>query len=293
MSAPPRRGPAIGVAAGATAMVCVGGSVAVSSVLAGAPVFTAEAVRYGAACLILVALARLAGRRLNWPRGTEWLWLSGIGVTGLVVFNLALVEGSGHAEPAVLGVAVACVPSLLAVLGPLLEGSRPRTSLVTAALVVTCGAGLVQGLGRADAIGVAWAVVVFGCEAAFTLLAIPVLGRHGPWGVSVHATWLATVMFAVLGVARDGPAAVTRLTGPDWLAVGYLAVAVTAAAFVLWYSSVGRLGASRAGLLTGVAPVAAAVAGVLLGGPAPSPLVWAGIAVVAVGLTLGFRGGKD
>ncbi len=289
----PRRAATVGVASGATAMVCVGGSVAVSSVLAGAPVFTAEAVRYGVACLLLVALARLAGRRLSWPRGTEWLWLSGIAVTGLVVFNLALVEGSRHAEPAVLGVAVACVPSLLAVLGPLLEGSRPRASLVAAALVVTCGAGLVQGLGRADGIGVAWAVVVFGCEAAFTLLAIPVLGRHGPWGVSVHATWLATVMFAVLGVARDGPAAVTRLSGPDWLAVGYLAVAVTAVAFVLWYSSVGRLGASRAGLLTGVAPVAAAVAGVLLGGPPPRPLVWAGIAVVAVGLTLGFRGGKD
>jgi drug/metabolite transporter (DMT)-like permease len=166
-------------------------------------------------------------------------------------------------------------------------------SLVAAALVVTCGAGLVQGLGRADAVGVAWAVVVFGCEAAFTLLAIPVLGRHGPWGVSVHATWLATAMFAVLGVARDGPAAVARLTGPDWLAVGYLAVAVTAAAFVLWYSSVRRLGASRAGLLTGVAPVAAAVAGVLLGAPAPRPLVWAGLAVVAAGLTLGFREGKD
>jgi drug/metabolite transporter (DMT)-like permease len=289
----PRRAATIGVAAGATAMVCVGGSVAVSSVLAGAPVFTAEAVRYGVACLMLVALARLTGRRLSWPRGTEWLWLSGIGVTGLVVFNLALVEGSRHAEPAVLGVAVACVPSLLAVLGPLLEGSRPRSSLVAAALVVTCGAGLVQGVGRADAIGVAWAVVVFGCEAAFTLLAIPVLGRHGPWGVSVHATWLATVMFAVLGVARDGPAAVTRLSGPDWLAVGYLAVAVTAAAFVLWYSSVQRLGASRAGLLTGVAPVAAAVAGVLLGGPAPRRLVWVGIAVVAAGLTLGFHGGKD
>ena len=46
-------------------------------------------------------------------------------------------------------------------------------------------------------------------------------------------------------------------------------------------------------LLTGVAPVAAAVAGVLLGAPAPRPLVWAGIAVVAVGLTLGFRGGKN
>ena len=283
---------ALGVAAGAAAMVCVGGSVAVSSVLAGAPVFTAEAVRYGAACLILIALARLAGRRLTWPRATEWLWLSGIGVTGLVMFNLALVEGSGHAEPAVLGVAVACVPAVLAMVGPLLEGTRPRTAAVAAALIVTCGAGLVQGLGRTDAIGVAWAVVVFGCEAAFTLLAIPVLGRHGPWGVSVHATWLATVMFAVLGVVREGPEAVTKLTRADWLAVGYLAVAVTAVAFVLWYSSVGRLGASRAGLLTGIAPVAAAVSGVLLGGPAPRPLVWAGIAVVASGLALGFRKGR-
>lgn len=274
-------------------MVCVGGSVAVSSVLAGAPVLTAEAVRYGGACLILVALACLTGRRLSRPRGAEWLWLSGIAVTGLVVFNLALVEGSRHAEPAVLGVAVACVPALLAVIGPLLEGSRPRSSLVAAALVVTCGAGLVQGLGRTDAIGVAWAAVVFGCEAAFTLLAIPVLGRHGPWGVSVHATWLATAMFAVLAVAREGPAAVTRLSRPDWLAVGYLAVAVTAVAFVLWYSSVRRLGASRAGLLTGIAPVAAAATGVLLGGAAPRPLVWAGIAVVAAGLAYGFREGKD
>ena len=281
------------MAAGATAMVCVGGSVAVSSVLAGAPVFTAEAVRYGVACLLLVALARLTGRRLSRPRGAEWLWLAGIAVTGLVVFNLALVEGSRHAEPAVLGVAVACVPALLAVIGPLLEGSRPRSSLVAAALVVTCGAGLVQGLGRTDAVGVAWAAVVFGCEAAFTLLALPVLRRHGPWGVSVHATWLATVMFAVLGMAREGPAAVTRLSRPDWLAVGYLAVAVTAAAFVLWYSSVRRLGASRAGLLTGVAPVAAAATGVLLGGPAPRPLVWAGIAVVAAGLAFGFREGRN
>ena len=56
----------------------------------------------------------------------------------------------------------------------------------------------------------------------------------------------------------------------------------------MWYSSVRRLGASKAGLLTGVAPVAAAATGVLLGGPAPRPLVWAGIAVVAVGLALGF-----
>jgi len=269
-------------------MVCVGGSVAVSSVLAGAPFFTAEAVRYAVAFGLLAALARLTGRRLSMPRGAEWLWLGGIAVTGLVIFNVALVQGSRHAEPAVLGVAVASVPALLAIIGPLLEGSRPRRSLVAAALVVTCGAALVQGAGHTDGIGLAWAVVVLGCEAGFTLLAIPVLVRHGPWGVSAHATWLAAVMFAVIGVTREGPAAVIHLTRADWFAVGYLAVAVTAFAFVMWYSSVRRLGASKAGLLTGVAPIAAALTGVLLGAPAPRPLVWLGIAVVAVGLALGF-----
>jgi drug/metabolite transporter (DMT)-like permease len=271
-------------------MICVGGSVAVSSVFAKAPVFTAEALRYTMACLILLLLARLTGRRLMMPRGAEWLWLCGVAATGLVLFNVALVAGSRHAEPAVLGVAVACVPSLLAVIGPLLEGSRPRPVLVAAALVVTCGAALVQGTGRTDAAGMAWAVVVFGCEAAFTLLAIPVLGRHGPWGVSVHTTWLAAMIFAAIGLVREGPAAAGRLGHQDWLAIGYLGVAVTAAAFVMWYSSVRRLGASRAGLLAGVAPVAAAVTGVLLGGPAARPEVWVGIAVVAAGLTLGLRG---
>jgi len=286
----PGRYATAGVAAGTGAMICVGGSVAVSAVLARAPVFTAEALRYAAACLILLVLSRLTGRRLIMPRGADWLWLSGVAVTGLVLFNVALVAGSRHAEPAVLGVAVACVPSLLAVIGPLLEGSRPRATLVTAAMVVTCGAALVQGVGRTDAIGIAWAAVVLGCEAAFTLLAIPVLGRHGPWGVSVHTTWLAAVILAGIGLVREGPAAAAHLDRQDWLALGYLAVAVTAVAFVLWYSSVGRLGASRAGLLTGVAPVAAAATGVLLGGPAPRPLVWAGMAVVAAGLGLGLRG---
>jgi drug/metabolite transporter (DMT)-like permease len=273
--------------AGALAMVFVGGSVAVSGLLSGSPLFTAQALRYAAACALLLVAARVTRQRLVLPRGAEWAWLLGVAVTGLVVFNVALVEGSQHAEPAVLGVAVACVPLVLAVVAPLMDGVRPRAVVLLAALVVTGGAALVQGVGRSDLVGLAWAVVVLACEAAFTLLAVPVLGRHGPWGVSVHATWLAAVTFAGMALVLEGPSAVLRLTTQDVLAVAYLAVAVTAVAFVLWYSSVRRLGAALAGLLTGVAPVAAAAARVALGGPAPGPLVWLGIAVVAGGLALG------
>ncbi|TYP86589.1 drug/metabolite transporter (DMT)-like permease [Blastococcus xanthinilyticus] len=275
------------VLAGTVAMGFVGSSVAISAVLTDAPLFTAQSLRYALACLLLAGFARAAGRRIVRPRGAEWAWLLGIVATGMVLFNVALVRGSEHAEPAVIGVAVASVPVLLAVIGPLLEGRRPRGRVLAAAAVVTVGAALVQGLGRSDAEGLAWAVVVLLCEAGFTLLALPLLARHGAWGVSVHTTWLAAVVLGVLGVAGEGPAAALRLSGTQLAATGYLAVGMTAVAFVLWYSAVGRLGSARAGLLTGVAPVAAAAVGVAMGGAAPGPLVWLGIGVVAAGLAVG------
>lgn len=285
----PAGGPSVGVAvvSGAAAMACVGGSVAVSAALDDAPLATAQSLRYAVACLLLVGFARASGRTLARPRGVEWLWLLGTATAGLLVFNVALVRGSRHAEPAALAVAVACVPVVFATVAPLLDGRRPRPVVLAGAVLVTCGAVLVQGLGRTDAVGLVWAVVVLCSEAGFTLLAVPVLRRHGPWGVSVHTTWLAAVVFGVVGVADEGPGAAGALDRDHLLAVAYLAVVVTAVAFVWWYSCVERLGAARAGLLTGVAPVAAACAGAALGAAAPRPLVWVGIVIVGVGLAVG------
>ena len=277
------------VLAGVVAMTLVGGSVGVSRTLTGAPLFAVQAIRYAVAAGVLIAVARVARVPILRPRGREWLWLAGIAVTGLVVFNLAIVRGVAHAEPAVIAVAVACVPVLLGVIGPLAERRAPSRKILLAALVVTCGSVLVEGAGRTDATGVAWAAVVLLCEAAFTLLAVPVLPRHGAWGVSVHSAWIGALMLVVLSGVTEGPAAAGRLTAADWAAMGYLAIMVTAVAFVLWYSAVTALGAGPAGLLAGIAPVSAAVTGIMTGSQAPRPLVWLGILVVICGLGAGLR----
>ena len=121
-------------------MACVGGSVAVSGTLSAAPLMTTQAVRYALAVGLLLGIARLTGRRVPVPRGVEWLWLVGVAVAGLVLFNVALVRGAEHAEPAVLGVAIAGVPLVLA-----LAGGRPRRAVVLGAVLVTAGAALVEG----------------------------------------------------------------------------------------------------------------------------------------------------
>jgi len=275
------------VATGVLGMCLVGGSVGVSRELIAAPLATAQAIRYAAAALVLFALAKIGRVPIVRPRGREWLWLTGIAALGLVLFNVAVVRGVAHAEPAVIAVAVACVPVVLGVIGPLLEGRAPQRRVVLAAVVVTAGGALVEGAGRADAIGIGWAAVALVCEAAFTLLAVPVLGRHGAWGVSLHSVWIGALMFALLALAGEGPRAAGRLSGAEWAAMAYLAIMVTAVAFLLWYSTVAALGSGPVGLLTGAAPISAACTGMAIGGRVPGPLVWLGTLVVISGLAVG------
>lgn len=274
---------------GAAGMCFVGSSVSVSHALVDAPLFTAQALRYAVATMLLLAVVRMVGVRVSRPYGVEWLWLGGVAATGLVLFNVAVVRGVEHAEPAVIAVAVAGAPVLIGVAGPLLERRVPHPRAVAAAVVVTTGSVLVVGTGATDATGIAWAAVALGCEAAFTLLAIPVLRRHTAWGVSMHTMWIATVMLVGLALFGEGSRAVFRLDTTELAATGYLAVVVTTVAFVLWYSTVAGIGSDRAALLCGLAPVAAAVVGIATTGHAPAPPVWAGIAVVMVGLVVGLR----
>lgn len=190
-----------------------------------------------------------------------------------------------------LAVAIACAPLALAIIGPLIEHRRPSGLLILAAGVVASGASLVIGFGRAAPVGLAWAMTVFASEAAFTLLAVPVLPVHRAWGVSVHTTWMAAVLFATLSLVVEGPKALLRLDVPELLAVLYLVLA-TAVAFLCWFSCVGGLGAAKAGLLTGIVPVTAGLTGVLVGGPFPNPLSWFGVVVVGGGLAFGLAGAR-
>ncbi|MEU4362711.1 DMT family transporter [Promicromonospora sp. NPDC023987] len=268
-------------------MALVGSQVAVSGVLADAPLFAVQALRYTVAAAVLVLVLRVTRQAVPVPRGREWAWLAGVALSGLVLFNVGVVRGVAHAEPAVIGVAVAAVPILLALVGPLLGRTRPTPLVVVAAVVVTLGAVLVTGGGRTDSAGLGYALLTLLCEAGFTLLAVPVLRRLGPHGVSLHAVWIAAAALWALSLTTEGPGAVLTLRAEHLPATLHLALGVTVVAFLLWYTAVGRIGPGRAGLFTGVVPVASAVGSVLLGGPVPGPLVWVGVAVVVAGVVLG------
>jgi drug/metabolite transporter (DMT)-like permease len=283
---PGERGGAL-TAAAATTMV--GTAVAASSLLVRYPVLGGQAIRYAASAIILVAARRAAGGSLPRPTVREVGLLLTLAASGLVAFNLCVIGAVGRADPAVVGLVVGCAPVLLGIAGPLLARRAPRLRMLVAATVVVAGTALAQGGGRTSAAGLALAAGALLGEVGFTLLAVPLLQRLGPVALSAYACAAASVMLGIGAVALWGRAALAVPTGAEAAALVWLAVA-TPAAFVAWYSGLGRLGVDRAGLFAGLIPVAALLSVAVVGTSTITPLKLGGSLLVGCGLVLGLAG---
>lgn len=179
----------------ASALALVGSLVAAADLVEGYPLAAGQALRYALAGLVLLAIAR---GRLPRLRPRELIGLLALSATGLVLFNLFVIEGVRETDPATIGVIIGCVPVVLAFAGPLLERRPLSGRVILAALVVAAGAAGVQGAGGGiSAAGLLLALGALACEAAFSLLAVPHLARLGPLAVSAYACLFAVPLLAV------------------------------------------------------------------------------------------------
>ncbi|GLW08154.1 membrane protein [Microtetraspora sp. NBRC 13810] len=274
------------MARAAGAMFLVGTLAAVSGLIADYPIYGGQAVRYAVAAALLLAAARLLRLPFVRPTRRETLLLTALSLTGLVLFNVCVIEATRHAGPALVGTVLATVPLALALLG----GRRPAPRVVAGAAVVAAGAAVATGLGSGDLPALLWSLGALACEMSFSLLAVPLLPRLGAVRVSAYTTALAVPLLLVIGGFAEGTGMLRAPTLPEALGLGYLSVVVTTIAFFLWYSALPRLGADVAGLFAGLIPVGAITTGVVLGVGTPSGPDLAGAALVVAGIVIGLHG---
>lgn len=247
------------------AYALVGASFTANSLLGDYPYAGGQALRYGAACLLLLPLLGAGGLApLRALGARDWVRLGALAAVGMVGFNLAVLAAERTAEPAVPGVLVGCAPVVVAVLVPLLEGRRPSRPVLYGALLVAAGAFTVQGWGRTDLAGLSYSVGALAGEVGFTVLAVPVLRPLGPKLLTAAVCGIAAVESAVLGLVVDGGAFLRTPTAVETGALVWQAVLATVVGFVLFYMGVQRIGMERATLFTGAIPVAAALTAVLV-----------------------------
>ena len=237
--------------------------------------------------MILFAVARAKGLGLVRLTPRQALLLVSLAATGLVLFNVCVIQATRHASPTLVGTTVGTVPVVLALVGPLLVRSRPSRRVLVAAAVVVVGATVSNGLGSGSLTGLLYSVGALACEACFSLLAIPLLPKLGPVRVSAYTQAVAVPVLLILGAVTDGSGLLRMPTAAEAAALLYLATIVSAGAFLLWYDALPRLGADRAGLFAGLVPVGAIVTTVLLGLGTPTATELGGTALVIAGLLVG------
>jgi drug/metabolite transporter (DMT)-like permease len=271
------------------ALAAVGSLVAASDAVESYPLAEGQFMRYLLAAAILVAVARGRLPRLS---AREALGLVALAATGLVLFNVFVVEGVRETDPATVGVIVGCVPVVLALAAPLLERRPLSGRVLVAGVVVSVGAAGVQWAdGGITWLGLGLALGALACEAAFSLLAAPHLERLGPLAVSAYACLFALPLLAGWGIVAGGPE-LPAPTAEELAALVYLGAIVTTGGFLCWYTAVGILGVERAGLFAGVLPVSALACSAVLGVAGVTPERLIAVTVVVAGITLGVRAGK-
>ncbi|WP_328320826.1 DMT family transporter [Kribbella sp. NBC_00382] len=268
------------------AMFLVGSLAAVSGVVNDYPFYGGQAARYLVSALLLFAVAYARRIPLIRPTRREALLLIALAATGLVLFNLFVIEGTKHANPAIVGTIVGTVPIVLALAGPVMHRTRPSSRIIIAASIVVAGTVLASGLGTSDTQGILYSVGALACEACFSLLALPLLVRLGPVRVSAYTAATSVPMLITLGLITDGPFLRTPTLG-ELTGLAYLAILVSGIAFLLWYRALPMLGADRAGLFAGIIPVGTILTSLALGFGLPAPAELAGVALVITGLLVG------
>lgn len=273
-------------------MTVVGTLTAVSAAVSRYPVYGGQAVRYAVAAVILLVIARLTGRRAV-GGARSWPLITALAATGLAGFNVCIVVGTRYTSPATIGTVVGSVPVVLAVAAPLMDGRRPAARTVTAAAVVTAGAGVANGLGHGSVPGLLLALGALAGEVCFSLLALPLLPRLGAVRVSAYSAAAAVPMLLTAGLITDGGAVLRIPTARETAGLAYLTLVVTVGAFLLWYDALGRIGADRAGLFAGLIPVSAVLSTMALGLRTPGRAELAGALLVGAGVALGLRRSAD
>ncbi|MDG4789792.1 DMT family transporter [Micromonospora sp. WMMD1102] len=280
-------------------MVLVGSSVSISQLVLDYPHLTGQAARYALAAAVLFGLLRrfpglLAGGTPppGRPNRRELVVLTTLALTGMAGFNACILVALPHADPAVVGTFIGAAPLGLALLGPLTAGRRPALRLVGAAGIVVAGTVLVQGSGRADAVGIVASLGAFGGEIAFSLLAAVVLPRLGPVRVAAYSCGLAVPLLLVAAVLAGEPARWRLPTQAETAAFGYLAAMMTVVAFLAWFTGLRALGVDRAGVLVGLMPIATLLTAAVQAGRPPDLGQSAGVLVAAAGIAVGMTAGR-
>lgn len=242
-------------------------------------------VGLGAAALWLVPAARSTRvDQADWPRliALSVIWVA-------IPFTLFPVAQQ-YINSAIAGMLNGAVPIFAAVVAVVMLRRLPRAVTIAGLAIGFTGVIAISapsvGEGGTEALGVALVIIATACYGLAINIAAPIQQQYGSIAVMARMLALATLWTAPLGIVG---ATDSTFEWAPFAAVALAGVLGTGIAFVFMGTLVGRVGSTRASVLTYLIPVVALILGIVFRGDVVAPIAVAGVAMVIAGAILASR----
>jgi len=226
---------------------------------------------FNALRMVIAAVAFLAVLRRRPPGESasiardDWWRVVFLGVVGGTLYQLFFLHGVPRTSVANAGLIFGLSPVVISLMSAVVGHERLSRSRWLGGALSVVGLYFVVGASATVSLnslaGDAFVFVGMLCWAVYSVASRPLLGRYSP---TVLTAW-ATVVGAALYVALSVPA----LVATDWALVSWWSwflmtsssVVCLVLAYVIWYTGVQRLGATRTSAYSNLTPIAAIVVG--------------------------------
>jgi drug/metabolite transporter (DMT)-like permease len=244
------------------------------------------------AVVFAALLAATPGPKL--PPRERWGWLLGYGLIAGPVNQGLFMYGLVRSKATHGGLLYALTPIGVYLLAIALKRERAvGRRFVGIALAFAGVAVLLLGRGLAEALGpLVGDLFILGAVAAWVLWTTesrPFAAAHGglrtaAWSLIAGALWMIPAV--PLSVNREALAAVAPM---GWYCLAYLVLMTSVASYVLWNYALARVESSRVAVFANLQPIATAIAAWAVLDEPLGWSVWAGGALVLIGVRLAQR----
>lgn len=251
--------------------------------------FTLALVRFVLASAILLPIAHYQWRRTTERIPLPWSALALLGLFGVTLFYASFNLGMAHTTATKGSLIHGAIPALTALAAIIVLRERPSLINVVGIALSIGGVVVIVGIGSNDLAGGTLLGDALVLVSALVWTAFTVLGKRiGPQIPSVIATAYTSLFGMIFLIPFAGYEAATTSIGPvtplGLLALAYLTLGSSAAAFFLWTFSLSHLSASQVGVFMNFVPVTGVATAVILLGEPLLPTQVIGGALVLIGV---------
>ena len=220
----------------------------------------------------------------------EWVALFGLAAAGHFLYQLCFLGSVARTSVAnssfIIGTSPVAVSLLAAAVGQervsRLHWAGAITSLSGIYLLVGVGA----SVSRASALGDVLMIAGVCCWAAYAVGSGPLLARHSPIAITGYTMAIGTLMYLPFGLPDLFRLEWGAVTPVAWASLVFSAVFALFASYIVWHTSIQRVGNVRTSMYSNLIPVSALATAVVVLGDRLTPRQAAGAAAVLAGVVL-------